>query len=376
MNFDYDLEQQQLANALRRFLANEYDFAARTRILASGNGHSPPVWTGLAEIGLLALPLPEEYDGFGGGMVDMMNVMEALGEALVVEPYLATLGLGAQFVLRAGSDEQKRAILPAVAAGELKLAFAHLERDARYDLAYCATSARRSGAGWQLDGAKSVVLHGACADLLVVTARVEGETDAEHGLCLFLVPANTPGVTLREFHTADDLPGADIRFDRVVLAPDALLGHAGQALPLVEEVVDYATALLCAEAVGVLRLAYQSTLEFLKTRKQFGVAIGSFQAVQHRMVDLFIDLEQAQSMACLVCARMDAGLDTAERRRLVSAAKIRIADACRRSSQETVQLQGAMGMSDEMMISHAHRRLTMIAQQFGDAEHHLERFAD
>ena len=369
MDFEYNPEQRQLADALQRFLTKEYDFAARGRIIAGAPGYSEQVWSSLAEMGLLALPLPEAYDGFAGGLVDQMPLMEAMGEALVVEPFLATVGLGAQFVMRAGSEAQRQAILPKIAAGDCKMAFAQTEPGGRYELAHCASSARAEGDGWLLDGAKRVVLHSSCADLLVVTARIAD------GLSLFLVPRRMPGITLQTYRTVDGLPAADIRFDQVRLDADALLGAPGQAIDVVEAVVDHATALLCAEAVGVLRHAFQTTLEFLKTRKQFGVAIGSFQAVQHRMVDLFIDLEQAQSMACLVCARLDAGVDARERRQLVSAAKIRIAQACRRSSQETVQLQGAMGMSDEMSTSHAHRRLTMIAQQFGDVEHHLERFA-
>ena len=375
MDFEYSSEQEQMASALRRFLAKEYDFAARNRIITSGQGCSDAVWQALAELGLLALPLPEKYGGFDGRLVDLMAIMEVLGEALVIEPFFSTVALGAPFLMRGGTPEQQQQWLPRIATGECRVAFAQQEADARYDLAHCSTTATARNGGWLLHGEKRVVLHGACADLLVVAARAGGNPDDAQGISLFLVAADAPGVRLRGYSTADGLSAADIEFDQVVVSGDALLGQAGDGLALMEEVTDRATAVLCAEAVGVLRLAYQVTLEYLKTRKQFGEPIGSFQALQHRMVELFIDLEQAYSMVCLVCARLDAGVGPEERRRLASAAKIRIGDACRRSSQETVQMQGAMGMSDEMMISHAFRRLTMIAQRLGDAEHHLERFA-
>lgn len=375
MDFEYSSDQKQMASALQRFLTKEYDFAARNRIIASEQGSSDAVWQALAELGLLALPLPEKYGGFDGTLVDLMVIMEILGEALVVEPFFSTIALGAPFLVRGGTPEQRQQWLPRIAIGACRVAFAQQEADARYDLAHCSTTATARDGSWLLHGEKRIVLHGACADLLIVAARTSGNPDDGEGISLFLVVADAPGVRLRRYGTVDGLSAADIEFNQVALSANALLGQTDDGLTLIEEVTDRATVALCAEAVGVLRLAYRVTLEYLKTRKQFGALIGSFQALQHRMVDLFIDLEQAYSMVCLVCARLDAGVRPEERRRLASAAKIRIGDACRRSSQETVQMHGAMGMSDEMMISHAFRRLTMIAQQLGDAEHHLERFA-
>jgi alkylation response protein AidB-like acyl-CoA dehydrogenase len=218
------------------------------------------------------------------------------------------------------------------------------------------------------------VLHGGAADVLVVSARTAGAESAPSGLSLFLVPRTAPGVHVKDFRTLDNLRVADIAFRGVRLPAEALLGREGQALPLVEEVVDYATALVCAEAVGAIRSANEATLDYLKTRHQFGVPIGTFQALQHRMVDMVITYEQARSMACLACVKVDTA-DAAERRHVVSAAKLKIADACRHVSQESVQLHGGMGMSEELKVSHTFRRLTMIAQAFGDADHHLERFA-
>ena len=374
MNFELTQEQQLLADTFKRFAANDYTFEARAKIVASPAGWSEKVWASLAEMGLLGLPFPAEHDGFGGTAVDVMIVMEAIGEALIVEPYLATVGLGGQFVMRGGSPAQQQRVLPAIAQGRCKMAFAHVEPGARYDLAHVGLRARRQGDGFVLDGHKRVVLHGAAADLLVVSARTAGQERDPHGVSLFLVDRTAPGVTVKEYRTIDELRAADINLSGVTVPRDALIGLEGAGLPLVEEVVDYATALLCAEAVGGIRHANDTTLEYLKTRRQFGVPIGTFQALQHRMVDMVISYEQARSMAYLACVKVDTA-GSAERRRVVSAAKIKVADACRHVSQESVQLHGGMGMSEELKVSHTFRRLTMIAQAFGDAEHHLERFA-
>src|SRR5256885_8690098 len=289
----------------------------------------------------------------------------------LVEPYLATVGLGAQFVARAGTAAQKKRILPQVVAGKLKMAFAQTEKDARYNLGQVATTARKAGGGWQLDGGKCAVIGAPIAEMLVVSAR-SADTG---GISLFLVEREAKGVALKPYRTLDELRAADISLEGVTLGADALLGKEGGALALIEEVVDYATALLCAEAVGAIKYANDATLEYLKTRKQFGVPIGMFQALQHRVVDMVISYEQAKSMACLACTKADAASDARERARSISAAKIKIADACRHVSQEAVQLHGAMGSTGELKGSHSFRGLTMIAQQFGDADHHLERFA-
>ena len=372
MNFDLSEEQQLLADTLKRFLATGYHFDSRAKIIASPAGISEDVWATLAEMGLLGLPFASEYDGFGGSAVDVMIVMEAIGEGLVVEPYLATVGLGGQFVARGGTDAQKTRILPALIQGKTKLAFAQTEADARYDLRRVALRARRAGDGWVLDGTKRAVLHGGAADLLVVSARTSGQGTDPNGISLFLVERGASGVTLTESRTIDNLRVADVTFTGVHVPRDALIGREGDALPLIEEVVDYATALVCAEAVGAIKYAHDTTLEYLKTRRQFGVPIGTFQALQHRMVDILISYEQARSITCLACVKVDTA-DAPERRRVVSAAKLKIADACRHVSQESVQLHGGMGMTEELKISHTFRRLTMIAQTFGDADHHLER---
>ncbi len=374
MNFDYSQEQQLLTQSVRQFLTKEYTFAARQAIIESDQGYSEQVWTTFAEMGLLGLPFASEVGGFGGNAVDLMPVMEAIGDGLIVEPYLASVGLGGQFIARGGSQTQQQEILPALIAGRCKLAFAQTERQARYNLAHVACRAEKTADGYRLEGEKCVVLHAPCADTLIVSARTAGSPTDADGISLLIVDPSAPGVTLTPYRTIDNLRAADVRFAGTVVPVDALLGPEGQARPLIEVVVDYATALVCAEAVGAMQFANDTTLEYLKTRQQFGVPIGSFQALQHRMVEMTIIAEQARSMACLACVKADSA-DADERRRTISAAKIHIADACRHISQEAVQLHGGMGMTEELKVSHTFRRLTMLAQTFGDADHHLERFA-
>jgi alkylation response protein AidB-like acyl-CoA dehydrogenase len=306
-------------------------------------------------MGLTGLPFPSEFGGFGGGAIDLMDVMEAFGEALVVEPYLPTLMAGRAIA----RSPQAKSILPAVIEGRIKLAFAHIEKGARYALSNVGTTARKSGDAWLLQGEKTAVLGAPMADKLVVSARTED------GIGLFL--AEKPG--MESYAVLDETRAADVFFK------DAKAEPLGGDLPLIEEITDFATALACAEAVGAMKFACDTTLEYLKTRKQFGVPIGTFQALQHRMVDMFIAQEQARSMACLACSKIDSNEGPKDRARAVSAAKIKIADNARHVSQESVQLHGGMGMSEELKVSHTFRRLTAIAGQFGDADYHLARFA-
>ena len=366
MHFDYSEEQQLLADSVRRFLGKGYDFEARKKIVASAEGWSPETWATLAEMGVTGLPLPADAGGFGGGAVDLMGVMEAFGDALVVEPYLATV-LAARLIARAGSDAQREALLPSVVEGKLRLAFAHTERGARYNLAQVQTAAQPAGGGWELQGEKAVVLGAPIAEKLVVSARTA------KGVSLFVVDRGA--VAINAYRTLDQMRAGDVTLKSVKVGGDALLGPDGGALPLIEESMDFGAALVCAEAVGAMKFACDTTLEYLKTRKQFGVPIGTFQALQHRVVDMYIAQEQARSMACLATSRADSEASDRERRMAISAAKIKIADSCRLISQESVQLHGGMGMTEELKVSHTFRRLTMIAQQFGDADHHLARFA-
>ncbi|HYN59136.1 MAG TPA: acyl-CoA dehydrogenase family protein [Rubrivivax sp.] len=374
MNFEYSDEQQQLANSLGKLLANDYSFDKRKLILNSSTGGSDAVWAHFAEMGLTAVALPETDGGFGGGAVDLMAAMEACGEALVVEPLLDNL-VAARLVSRAGSAAQRAALLPGLIDGSARLAFAALEPGRRYALAPAKTRALAVGNGWVLDGDKCVVVGAPSAHRLLVSARTGGTADDATRVSLFVVDAKAAGVRLNPHRTVDGQRAADVHFEGVTLAANALLGPAGSALPLIDEATDFATALLCADAIGAMKYANDATLEYMKTRKQFGVPIASFQVLQHRMVEMYIVCEQARSMAILAASKVDTAGNAAERQRAVSAAKIKIADAARHVSQESVQLHGGMGMSEELKISHTFRRLTMIAQRFGDADHHLERYA-
>jgi alkylation response protein AidB-like acyl-CoA dehydrogenase len=368
MNFEYSEEQQQLADSVRKYLAGKYDFEGRKATINSTSGFNNSAWSTFAEMGLTAIALPEVDGGFGGGAVALMASMEACGEALVVEPLIDHIALAGRLISRAGSAKQRSSILPKMIDGSVKLACAYLERGARYDASPAVTVAKASAAGWELNGEKILVFGAALADHLVVTADAGGAS-------LFLVDTKAPGVTLSNYRTVDGQRAADIDFRGVKLSADALLGDVGQAGELIDEALDFATALLCADAIGAMKYANDATLEYMKGRKQFGVPIASFQVLQHRLVDMYIVTEQARSMAILAASRVDASANATERKRAVSMAKIKIADAARQVSQEAIQLHGGMGMTEEMKVSHTFRRLTMIAQRFGDADHHLERFA-
>jgi alkylation response protein AidB-like acyl-CoA dehydrogenase len=303
----------------------------------------------------------------------MVGVMEAMGGALVVEPFVPTVCLAGRLVDRAGSEAQKQAVLPGVVEGKTRLALAHQERVAGYGLSV-ALSAKRDGAGWVLDGEKVVVLGAPQADRLVVSARTAGKPGDAAGLSLFLVDAKAAGVSMKTYRTQDSLRAADVSFKGVKVGADALVGAEGGGFEVLDEALDFASAMLCAEAVGAMKFACDTTLEYLKTRKQFGVTLGSFQALQHRLVDMNVATEQARSITYLACAKLDAA-DAAERRRTVAAARVKIADNARLVGQEAIQLHGGMGMTLEMKVSHTFKRLTMIGSTFGDVDHYLARFA-
>jgi alkylation response protein AidB-like acyl-CoA dehydrogenase len=369
MDFNFKEEQLQLADALKRWIARDYSFEARREIVRSQGGTSERAWATLAELGLTALPVPEEQGGFAGDAVDMFVVMQELGRGLVVEPYFATV-LGAEF-LRLGGGHA--ALLERVATGELKLACALGERQSRHDMRDIATRAEQSGNGWRLSGEKKVVLHGAQAGVLVVSSRSGGGQRDEEGITLFAVPLDAAGVRVTEYRMLDGQRGADVRLDGVQLGPDAVIGKPGAGWDVLEAALDYGAALLCAEAVGAMDALFAATLEYLKTRQQFGVPIGKFQALQHRMADMYIHLEQARSMALLAAVRLRSA-SAVERRYAISAAKYRVGQAARFVGQQAVQLHGGMGVTDELPAAHYFKRLSTIELTLGDSSHHLARF--
>ena len=368
MNFDYTEEQAALQDTLRRFYARDYGFEHRRAMSKSADGFDRAAWATFAELGILALPFPEDFGGLAGKAVDSMLVMEMLGRGLALEPYLPSVVLCGGLIRDAGSAAQKEALLPTIAGGELMLAFAHFEAGGRYALDNVTTKATPAGGGWKLDGSKVVVLAAPSAGKFIVSAR-EGL-----GLSLFLVDAQAPGLSLRSYPTQDGARAADLRLDGVQVGAEALIGPAGGALPLIERAIDYANAALCAEAVGIMAALNEVTLEYLKTRKQFGTPIGKFQALQHRMADMVIATEQARSMATLAAVRADSD-DAAERGRCIAAAKAYVLQSARLVGQQAVQLHGGMGVTDELNVGHYFKRLTMIGLTFGDVDYHLGRFS-
>ena len=375
MDFELSEEQRLLQDGLARLMADRYDFEARRKHMAQPDGWSREQWGRYAEMGLLGLPFSEEDGGFGGGAVETMIVMEQFGRALALEPYFATVVLGGGFLRLGGSAAQRAELIPAIVEGGLLLAFAQAERQSRYELADVATTARRDGDGWVIDGAKRAVLHGDCADKLIVSARVDGGQRDRVGIGLFIVDASAPGVTRRGYVTQDRLRAADVGFDKVRVGSEAVIGEPGGALPLIEQVVDIATAALCAEAVGAMVKAHEVTVDYLKVRHQFGKPIGSFQALQHRAVDMLVHIEKARSLT-MYGMMMSEEPDALARRRAVSANKIQVGRSGKHVGGEAVQMHGGIGMTDEYLIGHYYRRLTVIDLLFGDSNHHVTRLAN
>ena len=373
MHFNLTEEQRALAETVQRFLAQQYGFEARRRILRSAEGWSRETWAKLAEMGLLGLQVAPEHGGMAPAAIETMVTLDAMGRALLVEPYLASAVLGSALVGALGTPAQRAALLPAMAEGRRIVVPAHGEAGARYDLPRVATAARRGGAGWVLSGRKAVVVHAAAADLLLVTARTSGAVDEPRGISVFAVPPGSRGVRLIPYPLIDGQRGADVVLDEAPLEPDALLGPEGGAFPALEAAWDLGVAALCAEAVGVLQATLDATTEYTRTRKQFGVPIARFQALQHRMADMLMHVEQARSMSFLAALHAH-GADGRERRRTLSAAKVTVGQACRYVGQQAVQLHGGMGVTDELAVSHYFKRLMAIEMSLGDTEHHLERF--
>ena len=375
MDFDLSEEQRLLKDSVDGLLASSYDFEQRKKYAAEKGGWSKGVWNKLAEQGLLGLPFSEDDGGFGAGAIETMIVMEALGKALVVEPYLATVVLGGGFLRHGGSAAQKGAHLPSIIDGSKTLAFAQLEKNSRYDLGDVSTTAKKKGAGWVIDGEKFVVLNGASADTLIVTARTKGSQRDRSGVGVFLVPASAKGVSIKDYPTQDLLHAADITFSGVEVGADAAIGDPENALPLIERVVDEARIAMCAEAVGAMDESLKSTVEYLKTRTQFGVAIGTFQTLQHRAADMFVAVEQARSMSMFATMASDFK-DAKERATAVAAAKVQIGKSLKFVGQQSIQLHGGIGMTMEAKIGHYFKRLTMIENTFGDTDYHLHRVTE
>jgi len=374
MNFDFTEEQQMVRDSIARFVQDDYDWDTRKAIVASEKGLSPDNWKLFAELGWLSIPFAEEHGGFGGNIVDLSVVMEELGKGLVVEPYFPTVVLFGGLIARAGNDAQRAEWLPRVIGGDVLGGFAYVERQSRFALHDCLTTATRSGDGFVLNGEKVVVFNGEQADHLVVLARTSGEQSDRTGLSLFIVEASAAGIDKMNYPMMDGQRVANVTFKDVALSADALLGEEGNALALVEALVDEAIIALASEAVGIMGVLNTKTLEYAKTREQFGVAIGSYQALQHRMVDTMMAYEQCKSL--LFKALCEYKQDPAMAAETIHALKVLIDRNAKHVFGEAIQIHGGMGMTDELDIGHYAKRLMMINTTFGDANFHRNRFVE
>ena len=376
MDFRYTDEQSGLQETLQRWISRDYGFERRRELSRSPLGYSPEGWAHFADLGLLALPFPEEFGGLGGNHVDLLVVMEQIGRGLLLEPYWSTVVLCGGLIRDSASKALQQRVLPEIAAGRLKLALAAYEEAGRYELSHVeCVAARRSASGWTLSGAKTAVLDLPCADFVLVSARTGGGMTDTDGISLFLVKRDAPGLTLSEYQTQSGGRAGDLLLEAVAVDDADVVGEVGQAYAGLERATDAAIAALCAESVGIAMALNEATLNYLKTRKQFGVPIGTFQALQHRMADMYIAAEQIRSMAIVAAVSADSG-DATERHRAIAGAKAYIGHASRFVGQQAVQLHGGMGIVDELIVSHYFKRLTMIDLTFGDADYHLGKYSD
>jgi alkylation response protein AidB-like acyl-CoA dehydrogenase len=372
VDFRYTDEQLALQDTLRRWIERDYDFERRRSLARSPEGYSTAAWAQYAELGLLGLPFPEEFGGLGGSGVDIMAVMELVGEGLLLEPYWSTVVLCGGLIRDCAPRAMQAALLPEITAGRLQLALAAYESGGRYDLAHVDCMAMRAGDGWRLSGQKAVVLDAPSANYFVVAARA---ATGDAGIALFLVPRTAPGLSLVSYPTQSGSRAGDLRLVDVLVADDALVSAPGEGLAALERAADLGIAALCAEALGIVTALNKATLGYLKSRKQFGAPIGTFQALQHRMAELYIAGEQIRSMTIVAAVNCETR-DAAARRRAMSGAKAYIGEAARFVGQQAVQLHGAMGLVDEFIVGHYFKRLTVIDLCLGDAEFHLARYSD
>jgi len=374
MNFEFSDEQQQLHETVDRYLRDQYTFEKFRAVNASAAGWDKAIWAGLAELGVLALNVPSEQGGLGFGPLETLSVMDACGKSLLLEPFLSSAVIATAALRVHGGDEAATDLLTRMASGNVIAVLAHFEPTSRFESQWVSTRARKSGDTYTLDGHKAVVMHAGAADTLLISARTSGESKDMKGVSLFRVPRDAKGVKLDSYPTIDGQRAADVYLQGVEVPASHRLGGEGEALPAIEAALDIGLAALCAEAVGVMQALVDATVTYVQSRQQFGVAIGRFQALQHRIADMLIHLEQARSMSYLAALRC-IDEDVPERRRALSAAKALIGQSARFVGQQAVQLHGGMGMTDELIVSHYFKRLTAAELAFGDSDTHLQRYA-
>lgn len=371
MDFNFTEEQDMVRDGLSRLVREQYDSETRRGVIESEAGWRPEIWAQLAELGILGMPFSEDDGGFGGGAVDALVVMEEFGKGLVVEPFVPSVVCAGGFLKHAGTAAQKEEHIGGIVDGSRIFAYAYAEPRGRYDYADLETTAKKDGAGYVLNGHKAVVIGAPWASHLIVTARTSGERRDKQGISVFVVDKSAKGVVTRDYPTVDGRQASEVYFENVTVGADALIGEEGGALPLIEQVGDEAIAALCAEACGAMKVAHAITLDYSKQRKQFGVPIGKFQVLQHRMVDMFTEYEQAVSMTYLATIKLDAS--ERDRKIAASAAKVRVGQAARFVGQEAIQIHGGNGMTDEYAIGHYFKRLTIFDSEFGNVDHHMKR---
>ena len=374
MDFSLNEIQSMLVDSVEKFIARDYGFDLRQEYAASETGYSTEVWQTFCELGWTAIPFADDDGGLDGGPIETMILMQQFGRGLVVEPYLANIVLAGGILRRVGNDAQKTKWLKPLIDGDLQAALAFVEPQSRYDLNNIETTATAAADGWIINGRKGVVLNGGNAGLLIIPARTAGGTTSEDGISLFAVDGNADGVSRRAYPTIDGHQAAEIRLDNVHVDAMALLGDAGRGFEPLASVIDEATLAICAEAVGIMQVLTDKTVDFAKNRVQFGVPIGTFQALQHRMVDMLTASEQSYSL--LLWATMANSDHTEEAKRAISAIKYQVGTAGTKVGQEAVQLHGGMGVSWELDIGHYFKRLTAISQMLGNADWHLDKLAD
>lgn len=373
MNFDFNDEQKMLKDSVARFVHEQYDFEARTRFIAEPQGFSSANWQTFAELGWLSIPFAEEYGGFGGGAVDTMAVMEELGRGLVAEPFVASVIMFGSLLSQSDNDELKRDLISQLIDGSLLGAVAYLEPQGRYELSDIKTSAVQQGDAWVLNGEKSLVLNGASANKLIVSARSAGEQADEAGISLFIIDADAEGVVRTELRLMDGQKVANVTLNNVIAQPVSAIGQGFAALKTMSL---EATVALCGEALGNMQKLNATTIEYAKTRQQFGVAIGSFQALQHRMVDMFMACEQVKSLLYRTVCSMDEGENNADVERNICALKVMVGRAGKHIGGEAIQMHGGMGMTEELDVGHYARRLLMINHAFGDVDFQQQKFIE
>ena len=373
MDFNFNEEQSMIQGQVAQFIQRDYEWEKRQSLASSDLGFSKENWNTFAELGWLGISLSEESGGFGGSALETMIIMEEFGKALVIEPFLETIVLSAGLIDSCGNKNQKKEILEKVILGEMQLALAFAEPQSRFNLSDVTTEAIQDGNSYNLNGYKSVVMNGPSADMLIISARTSGKSRDENGISLFLVDSKSSGISSRHYSTVDDRKASEISLENVKVDSNSLLGKIDQGYEELEKAIDVATLAICAEAVGVMEVLYKTTVEYTKTRKQFGQAIGKFQVLQHRMVDMFMEYEQSKSL--LLMATIKKVEKAPDAKKSISGLKYQVGKASKFIGQQAVQLHGGMGVTDELNVGHFFKRLTTISTIFGNTDYHLKRYS-